>query len=221
MIQNKYKLKKKKLIKAKLNISSYKADLRDTNLEDVVLDQLFTQHDDAELNAKLNEAASWRTLGETHTSVSQQQQMLHLITQERRSADPQASNTPLPSGNHWRHTCNSQVDQQTCKEEKKKKIHSLCWFFYPLTDQDDAQVLPSLEERHVKNGRIGVYELQQEGFQDEALLKVGFSFGNLYKNNREGMKMQNIEKVEFRWEFNLQEQREDHLKCFLCLFSDR
>lgn len=107
------------------------------------------------------------------------------------------------------------------RKKKKKKIHSLCWFFYPLTDQGDAQVLPSLEERHVKNGRIGVYELQQEGFQDEALLEVGFSFGNLYKNKRERMKMQNMKKVEFRWEFNLQEQREDHLKCFLCLFSDR
>lgn len=76
------------------------ADLRDTDLEDVVLDQLFTQHDDAELNAKLDEATSWCTLGETHTSISQQQQMFHLITQERRSADPQAGDKPLPSDNH-------------------------------------------------------------------------------------------------------------------------
>lgn len=60
------------------------------------------------------------------------------------------------------------------------------------------QALPSLEERHVKNRRIGVHELQQEGFQDEALLEVGFSFGNLWKNKREKMKTQNIKKVEFR-----------------------
>lgn len=43
--------------------------LRDANLKDVVLDQLFPQHDDAELNAQLNEAASWCTLSEeTHIS---------------------------------------------------------------------------------------------------------------------------------------------------------
>lgn len=60
------------------------------------------------------------------------------------------------------------------------------------------QVLPALEERHVKNGRIGVHELEQEGFQDEALLEVGFSFGNLWKNKRERIKTQNVKKVEVR-----------------------
>lgn len=42
--------------------------LRDADLKDVVLDQLLAQHDNAELNAQLDEAASWRTLRETHTS---------------------------------------------------------------------------------------------------------------------------------------------------------
>lgn len=46
--------------------------LRDPDLKDVVLDQLLPQHDDAELNAQLNEAASWRTLRETRA--------LHLYT---------------------------------------------------------------------------------------------------------------------------------------------
>lgn len=44
--------------------------LRDPDLEDVVLDQLLPQHDDAELNAQLNEAASRCTLRETHTSFA-------------------------------------------------------------------------------------------------------------------------------------------------------
>lgn len=42
---------------------------RDADLKDVVLDQLLPQHDDAELNAQLNEAASWRTLREDTHSV--------------------------------------------------------------------------------------------------------------------------------------------------------
>lgn len=42
--------------------------LRDANFKDVVLDQLFPQHDDAELDAQLDEAASWGTLRKTHTS---------------------------------------------------------------------------------------------------------------------------------------------------------
>lgn len=41
---------------------------RDGYLKDVVLDQLFPQHDDAKLNAQLDEAASWRALRETRTS---------------------------------------------------------------------------------------------------------------------------------------------------------
>lgn len=40
--------------------------LRDADLKDVVLDQLFPQHDDAELNAQFDQAASWSTLRETH-----------------------------------------------------------------------------------------------------------------------------------------------------------
>lgn len=36
--------------------------IRDSNLKDVVLDQLLPQHDDAELNAELHEAASRGTL---------------------------------------------------------------------------------------------------------------------------------------------------------------
>lgn len=36
--------------------------IRDSDLEDVVLDQLLSQHDDAELNAELHEAAPWSTL---------------------------------------------------------------------------------------------------------------------------------------------------------------
>lgn len=48
--------------------------LRDADLKDVVLDQLLPQHDDAELNAQLNEAASWCTLRDTHTSF------VHLFT---------------------------------------------------------------------------------------------------------------------------------------------
>lgn len=43
------------------------------------------------------------------------------------------------------------------------------------------QDLPSLEESHVKDGRISVHELEQEGFQDEALLEVRFCFRNLWK----------------------------------------
>lgn len=39
--------------------------LRDSDFKDVVLDQLLPQHDDAELDAQLDEAASWRTLRET------------------------------------------------------------------------------------------------------------------------------------------------------------
>lgn len=69
--------------------------------------------------------------------------------------------------------------------------------FYPMMDQGDVQDLPSLEERHVKNRCIGIHELQQEGFQDEALLKVCFSFGNFWKNKTERMTMQNIKKVAF------------------------
>lgn len=36
--------------------------VRDSNLKDVVLDQLLPQHDDAELNAEFHEAASWSAL---------------------------------------------------------------------------------------------------------------------------------------------------------------
>lgn len=38
--------------------------------------------------------------------------------------------------------------------------------------------LPSFEESHIKNGRVCIHELEQEGLQDEALLKVGFRFRN-------------------------------------------
>ena len=38
------------------------AYLRDANLKDVVLDELLPQHDDAELDAQLDEAASRCTL---------------------------------------------------------------------------------------------------------------------------------------------------------------
>lgn len=73
------------------------------------------------------------------------------------------------------------------------------FFFNPSKGQSDAfKVLPSLEERHVKDGRVGVHELQQEGFQDEALLKVGFSFGNFWMKKRERTKTRNIKKAEFR-----------------------
>lgn len=41
--------------------------LRNADLKDVVLDQLLPEHDDAELDAQLNEAAPWRALMETHT----------------------------------------------------------------------------------------------------------------------------------------------------------
>ena len=87
------------------------------------------------------------------------------------------------------------IPRSTCKpaRKKQKQIHSGCWLSYPLRNHGDAQALPSLEERHVKDRRIGVHELQQEGFQDEALLEVGFSFGNLWKKNRGKMKMQNTE----------------------------
>lgn len=36
--------------------------IRDSNLKDVVLDQLLPQHDDTELNAELHEAAPGSTL---------------------------------------------------------------------------------------------------------------------------------------------------------------
>lgn len=36
--------------------------IRDSDLKDVVLNQLFPQHDDAELDAELHETASWGTL---------------------------------------------------------------------------------------------------------------------------------------------------------------
>lgn len=36
--------------------------IRDSDLKDVILDQLLPQHDDAELNAELHEAASRSTL---------------------------------------------------------------------------------------------------------------------------------------------------------------
>lgn len=38
--------------------------LRNSNLKDIVLDQLLPQHDDAELYAQLHETASWSTLQE-------------------------------------------------------------------------------------------------------------------------------------------------------------
>lgn len=47
---------------------------RDADLENVVLDQLLPKHDDAELNAQLNEAASWCTLRGT-----QQQHLPHTV----------------------------------------------------------------------------------------------------------------------------------------------
>lgn len=59
------------------------ADSRDADLKDVVLDQLFAQHDDAELDAELDEAASWCTLGQTHTCVRQQQQTVRLSPPKR------------------------------------------------------------------------------------------------------------------------------------------
>lgn len=43
---------------------------RDADFKDVVLDQLLSQHDDAQLNAQLDEAASRRTLrGVRHTHL--------------------------------------------------------------------------------------------------------------------------------------------------------
>lgn len=50
-----------------------------------------------------------------------------------------------------------------------------------MLEEEGGEDSPSLEESHVKYGGVRVHELQQEGLQDETLLKVGFRFGNLWK----------------------------------------
>lgn len=119
------------------------------------------------------------------------------LTQERRSADP--TNLFHPIIVEDVHI----IPRSTGKPARKeKKIHSLFWFFFFTrwrTQQGDAQVLPALEECHIKNRRIGIHELQQEGFQDEALLEVGFSFGNFWKNERERVMKERGVRVRVRW----------------------
>lgn len=119
-------------------------------------------------------------------------------TQESRSADP--TNLFHPIIVEDVHV----IPRPTGKPARKKKNYIVYndFFFFTCrwTQQGAAQVLPALEERHVKNRRVGVHELQQEGLQDEALLEVGFSFGNLWKDKRERLNNAKDRKWSLGWE---------------------
>lgn len=51
--------------------------IRYENLKDIVLYELLSQHDHAELDAKLNEAARWRTLSGKRANIYLRQNQIY------------------------------------------------------------------------------------------------------------------------------------------------
>lgn len=58
-------------------------NLRDSDLKKVVLNQLFSQHGDAQLDTQLHQTASIRTLAKKHDTWQQNAELLHTSFSKR------------------------------------------------------------------------------------------------------------------------------------------